>query len=234
MCRWLGFLGFANWSIFAVVVAHWILIVCKCGWSLKNCDFALSESIFYELLIFYGAGLSSLVILGILEILRRRCPPETWRMRYAASALALGAMGVSFVTAYLWDGLNVTGPPSATIRDVGLAVAAVLTLFFVIWRERIASNRADDSLAASRSELFQNGVKMLASENSFERIGGINVIRQLGEERGSSGGRQQSYRESSLILLREWVDYRRRIGLTITEDRTAREAIEHLQSLETD
>ena len=155
-------------------------------------------------------------------------------MRYAALALALGVLSVSFVTAYLWDGLNVTGSPSSTIRDVGIAVAAVLTLLFVIWRERIASNRAGDSLAASMADRFQNGVKMLASENSFERIGGIDVIRQLGGERSSSGGHQRTYREASLILLREWVDYRRRVGLTVTEVRTAREAIEYLENLKTD
>ena len=152
-------------------------------------------------------------------------------MRYAAGAIVLTVMSAGYVAAYLWDGLNVTGNPSATIRDVGLAVAAVLTLLFVIWRERIASNRADDSLAASMADRFQNGVKMLASQSSFERIGGICIIRELGGERGSSGGRQPRYREASLNLLREWVNYRRSRGLNSNEDRIAQEAIQHLENL---
>ena len=232
VCRWFGFLGFVNWILFVVVVAHWFLIGIKCRWGLGNCDFALTDSATYESVVFYGGLAFSGLVLVFLE--NQRHQQKNWRMRYAASALALGIMCVSFVTAYLWDDLNVTGSPSATIRDVGLAVAAVLTLFFVIWRERIASNRADDSLAASRADRFQNGARMLASQSSFDRIGGIAVIRELGQERGSSGGRQRRYREASLILLREWAEYRRRRGLTLTEDRIAREAIQYLENLEAD
>ena len=183
------------------------------------------------MVVFYGTGAFSLLILFLLECLRRG--HEEWRMRYATGAIVFAIVGAGYVTAYLWDGLNVTGNPSTTIRDVGLAGAAVLTILFVIWRERIASNQADDRLAASLADRYQNGVQMLASQNSFERIGGIGVIRELGGERGPSGGRQRKYQEASLNLLREWVDYQRKRGLTLTEteDRIAREAIRHLESL---
>ena len=181
------------------------------------------------MVVFYGTVPFSCLILWFLE--RWRCRNEDWRIRYATGVILLFVLSTAYVTAYLWDGVNGTGSPSATIRDVGLAVAAVLTLLFVIWRERIASNRADDSLAASRADRFEKGVKLLASQSSFERIGGISLIRELGGERGSSGGRQRRYREASLILLSEWAEHRQGRELTLTEARIVQEAIEYLKNL---
>ena len=79
------------------------------------------------------------------------CYGSLGRMRHVIAILILTGVAVLSWTTYAWMWLsNGNESNSATIRDIGLAIAAVLTLVFVIWRERIASSQA--STARNRAE----------------------------------------------------------------------------------
>ena len=227
IARWLGFLGLVNWVLFAFVFLHWVLIMSKCVISETTCDFVLTEGNLYGNFLLYIGLFSSIAVLIKLECWRRR--NDEWRMRYAAGVIALTVISAGYFTAYFWDGLNGGASPSTTIRDMGLAVAAVLTLLFVIWRERIASNQAEVKLSDSLAGRFQNGVQMLSSNDPVERIAGISAIRELGRESSSPGYRNCEYYSMSLNLLCELQRYRNSSGSSETDESSLQEAIRYLK-----
>ena len=227
IARWLGFLGLVNWVLFAFVFLHWVLIMRKCVISKTTCYFVLTEGNLYGNYLLYIGLCSSIAVLIWLEYRRRR--NEEWRMRYAAGVIALIVISAGYFTAYFWDGLNGGAPPSTTIRDMGFAVAAVLTLLFVIWRERIASNQAEVKLSDSLAGRFQNGAQMLSSKDPVERIAGISAIRELGRESSSPGYRNDEYYSMSLNLLCELHRSRNPTGSSETEESSLQEAIRYLK-----
>ena len=202
---------------------HWFLILRLCGWDGTGCDYALSEHVgpVYRYGLQHGALVASFVGAGVLWCLQRI--GESWRMRFAIAALAQIVIAVGYITAYNWDWLSGSGSPSDTIQNVGLGIAAVLTLIFVIWRERIASNVAADKLSDSLAERYQNGARMMASGNTIERIAGISLIEELGR-------RHPRYHAMCLGLLNQWLSYRQQLGISPPEFQAVTDAISNLQT----
>lgn len=218
---WLRALLFAAWLIGAPL--HWFLIVRLCGWDGTGCDYALSEHVgsVYRSGLQHGALVASIV--GGVVLCYLQGSDQQWRMRYAIAGIAQIVIAAGYITAYNWDGLNGSESPSDTIRNVGLGIAAVLTLIFVIWRERIASNVAADKLSDSLAERYQNGARMMASGNTIERIAGISLIEELG--RGNP-----RYRAMCLGLLNQWLSYRQQLGISPPELQAVTDAISNLQT----
>lgn len=112
-------------------------------------------------------------------------------------------------------------------------LACLAQLFFgdyiIIWRERIASNRAGDQLSSALARRYQDGAKMLSSNNTVERLAGISLIRELGRESRSPGNRIPDYRDMCLTLLKQWAAYRQNLGISPSELLAVNEAIAYLQ-----
>ena len=219
---------FFAWLIGAPL--HWFLIARLCGWDGSGCDYILSEHVgpVYRYGLQHGALAAS--IGGVVYLLCLQLAGQQWRMRYAIAGIAQIVIAAGYITAYNWDGLNGSGSPSDTIQNVGLGIAAVLTLFFVIWRERVASNRADDKLSDSLAERYQNGARLLASGNTIERIAGISLIEELGRESILPGRRNIRYYAMCLGLLNQWANYRRQLGISSVELQAVTDAISNLQT----
>ena len=209
---------------------HWWFIFSLCDWNGSGCGQVLpgqSDSL-YRFLLQNGPVAAAFVGLVVLYAWHRR--GDDWRMRYAIIGIAQIVIAAAYITAYNWDGLTGSGEASDTVRNIGFAVAAVLTLLFVIWRERIGSNRAEDTRAASLAERYQHGARLLTSHDRIERIAGIYLIQELSRESGSPGRRTPQYREMCLNLLDQWRIHRQAIGASQAELRAVRAAIYNLKN----
>ena len=96
------------------------------------------------------------------------------RMRDAMVILGLAGITVMSAAALGWGWLiDGTRPNSQVVQHLALGAAAILTLLFVIWRERIASENAS-------FEQFKSGVQMLGDPNIVTRIAGVRLLARVG------------------------------------------------------
>ncbi len=70
----------------------------------------------------------------------------------------------------------------ATLRNVGLVVAAVIALLLAIWRSRVAQRQAATAERSLLNERYQKGAEMLGSKVLAVRLGGIYALQGLAEE----------------------------------------------------
>ena len=95
------------------------------------------------------------------------------RVRHTIGILALLGLGIASVAGSNWWWLaSSDSPNSETVQHMALGTAAVLTLLFVVWRERIASGKAS-------FERYVEGVQMLGDANMATRTAGVLIIRDL-------------------------------------------------------
>ena len=71
---------------------------------------------------------------------------------------------------------------SATLRNVGLLVLAIIGLPFAIWRTIVAARQAAISRYSLRNERHQKAVEMLGHSVLAVRLGGIYGLQQLAKE----------------------------------------------------
>ena len=194
------------------VLLHWALIVGRCGWTGDGCSNVFSvgnsTSDIYISIVQNGPMVASVV--GLLFLWKLHRKGENWRMRFAIAVVAQIVVAAGYITAHNWIGLNGSAAPTETIRNVGLAIAAVLTLFFVVWRERIASNQMEVNLSSSLAERFQHGARLLTSGNEIERIAGIHAIRELAIDSMSARTDNCRYYQMCFDLLKQTCIYRQR------------------------
>ncbi len=167
-------------SLWAMGALHWALLGLQCGFYAHKCTFVLKEDahILYENAAQHGP--LALGIFASWALIYWHKTGETWRMRYSIGMLALIVVSVVYMSAFLWDGLQGAGEsPSTTIRNIGIAIAAVLTLIFVIWRGRIAAGSNQIARNQSLDERYQQASMMLANDNMVVRIAGISLIEQI-------------------------------------------------------
>ena len=110
--------------------------------------------------------------------------------------LLVGCIAVigTCLTFYHWDWLHRELPngqqdPSATIRNVGLVVAALEAIVLAVWRSviaqeqaSIAQEQADTARRSLRGERFQKAAEMLVGDQLSVRIGGIYGLCQLARD----------------------------------------------------
>ena len=215
-------------GVLVVTLTHLGLLWCQCRQGQWTCIAGLfAEHSAYRELLLAGAGLIATATALLLCFLRRR--GETWRMRYAIGWLVLIGAAIASVAAYHWQWLQGDDSPSATIRNIGLAVAAVLTLVFVIWRERIASNQASNEFAASLADRYREASEMIASNDRVRRIAGIRLIRELGMNMGLPREIRRHYRFMCLDLLNRYKATRRTRNKRDPELQVLNEAIQCLE-----
>ncbi len=94
-----------------------------------------------------------------------------------------------------WDWLREGETNSATIRNVGFAIAGLFALPFAVWRSLVAGRQADAALTQAvaaqlqvataqqslQNDRFQKGAEMLGDIILSVRVGGIYALRSLVE-----------------------------------------------------
>ena len=94
-------------------------------------------------------------------------------MRHSIAILALAGLVIASASASSWEWLTDRADSnSQSVQHIALGTAAVLTLIFVIWRERIASEKAS-------FDRFTSGVQMLGDANMATRVAGIWIIEDV-------------------------------------------------------
>lgn len=78
------------------------------------------------------------------------------------------------------DGNNESN--SATVRNVGLVIAAAFALLFATWRSVVGWRQADTAQRSLLNERYQKGAEMLGSRVLSVRLGGVYALRRLAEE----------------------------------------------------
>ena len=105
-------------------------------------------------------------------------------------AITITAAGI-WVAARYWCWLTVGGmeSPSATIRNVGLVIAAPVAVVLAIWRSMVAEKQrtvAEKQAAIAARYLqegrFQKASEMLGSKLPSVRLGGIYALQQLAKD----------------------------------------------------
>ena len=95
------------------------------------------------------------------------------RVRHTIGILALLGLGIAWVAGPNWWWIaSDDSPNSESVQHLALGTAAVLTLFFVVWRERIASGKA-------KFDRYTEGVRMLGDANMATRTAGVWIIANL-------------------------------------------------------
>ena len=159
--------------------------------------FPLAESRSFGWLWFAIPGLLLMILITVWLWCERKRETLT-RMRHAIGCLFLIGGIVASWSIYAWPWLSGPNKPnSEIIRDIGLAVAAVLTLVFVIWRERIASEDAGTKRLSVALQNFRRAAQLLECKSAVNKIVGIRMIREI-------GAKMDEYRCSCLRLVK-WV-----------------------------
>ena len=86
---------------------------------------------------------------------------------------------------WIWLGATPDGRDesnSATLRNVGLVIAAVVALPLAIWRSRVAERQADTAQLGLQNERYQKGAEMLGNNVLSVRLGGVYALQRLAEE----------------------------------------------------
>ena len=71
---------------------------------------------------------------------------------------------------------------SATVRNVGLVIAAAIALPLALWRSVVGWRQADTAQRSLLNERYQKGAEMLGNEVLSVRLGGIYALQQLAQE----------------------------------------------------
>ena len=105
------------------------------------------------------------VLRGILPFAERRM----------ALLAVLSLVAVATISAVYWD-------ETEQIRNIGLAVAAIIALPVAIWRSRVAEQQVDVAQQGVLNERYQKSAEMLGSEVLSVRLGGIIALERLALE----------------------------------------------------
>ena len=127
--------------LFGISLFHWVLLLSDCGWALKACCCVITKAPhwWYGCILLHGA-----LVVGFGTFLWMLCLQkrnETGRVRFAICGFLLIGIAVGYVSAYNWGELNGSEEPSATIRNMALAVTAILGSIFLVWNIRITDRQ---------------------------------------------------------------------------------------------
>ena len=115
------------------------------------------------------------VVVGLWLAWEKGVAGSLHRVRHTIGILALLGLGIACVAGPNWWWLaSGDTPNSESVQHLALGTAAVLTLLFVVWRERIAGGKAS-------FERSVEGVRMLADASMVTRTAGVLIIGDLCE-----------------------------------------------------
>ncbi len=104
---------------------------------------------------------------------------SAWFWAVLWTLLVLGV--VSWVLIERWAWFSDGEPVSSVIRNLVLAVAAVIALPLAIWRSIVAERQADTAQQALLNDRYQKGAEMLGDGVLSVRLGGIYALLHLAE-----------------------------------------------------
>ncbi len=99
-----------------------------------------------------------------------------------ASGLGVAAVVALALSVVFWGWLSDGESGSATARNVGLVLAAVVALPLAIWRAKVADTQANTAQQSLLNERYQKGAEMLGSEVLSVRLAGIYALQNLAGE----------------------------------------------------
>ena len=211
-----NFVGFATLILLGISFFHYVLLLWDCGWQVKACCCVITKAPhwWYGCVLLHGplaVGLGSFIWMLILG--KRN---ETGRVRYAICGFLLIGIAVGYVSAYNWGELNGSEEPSATIRNMALAVTAILGSIFLVWNIRITDrqtrakerqarageqwDRTDSSKVSA--DRYAAASRMLTDDYLLARIAGIQLLARLSND-------DKNYRTMVETLLTHFVESRR-------------------------
>ena len=92
------------------------------------------------------------------------------------------ASALPSATESFWAWLTYQESGSATLRNMGLLVLALIGLPFAMWRTVVAARQAAIAQRTQRNERHQKAVEMLGKNVLAVRLGGIYALQNLAEE----------------------------------------------------
>lgn len=105
---------------------------------------------------------------------------------YVAGLIAVLLVLTGFSIWRFWDWLRMVPQDyesgTATVRNLGLLVTAIIALPLGIWRSFVAHRQAETAQQGLLNERYQKGAEMLGSEVLPVRLGGIYALARLAEE----------------------------------------------------
>ena len=105
---------------------------------------------------------------------------------YVAGLIAVLLVLAGFFVWRFWDWLRMVPQDyesgTATVRNLGLLVTAIIALPLGIWRSFVAHRQAGTAQQGLLNERYQKGAEMLGSEVLSVRLGGIYALARLAEE----------------------------------------------------
>ena len=105
---------------------------------------------------------------------------------YVAGLIVVLLVIASFFVWCFWDWLRMVPHDyesgTATVRNLGLLVTAIIALPLGIWRSFVAHRQAETAQQGLLNERYQKGAEMLGSEVLSVRLGGIYALARLAEE----------------------------------------------------
>ena len=209
----LEFLTVAALGLSAIALVHYGLLGSVCGGLAQRCYFVINPTApgWYGFLLLHGP---ILLHLGVHNwMLHLQTARDESRVRYAVGGFLLIGIAAGYASAYNWEGLNGSAAPSATIRNIALAITPILASIFIVWQHRIAGMQAraagkQADLAGSQSRTAQSASAadryraasmMLADEISIVRVSGVHLLERIGHD-------QPTYQVMILTLLHHFVD----------------------------
>ena len=121
-------------------------------------------------------------------------------------AVAMLAMAVLFLAAHSTDETLVPDTATASLRNLFLAVVAIIGVPLAIWRSAVAKQQADASDRQAetaerrlKNELYEKGAQMLGADVPSVRLGGIYSLKGLANEN------PEDYQDQVMELLSAFV-----------------------------
>ena len=118
--------------------------------------------------VFFGAAFLALLTIASVLVLTT-CTKDFW-------------ISLSHSTGNFWIWLTAEESGSATLRNVGLLLMALIGLPFAIWRTMVAARQTKIAQHSLRNERHQKAVEMLGNGVLPVRLGGIYALQQLAKE----------------------------------------------------
>ena len=87
------------------------------------------------------------------------------------------------------------------MRNIGLAVTAILASIFVVWQTRISGGQAKTDRTKSSADRYREASVMLADNNLVVRIAGVQLLEELSRD-------DKCYRSNTASLLNHFADGR--------------------------
>ena len=96
--------------------------------------------------------------------------------------IVLVVAGATLISIWYWGWLSLGDSNGAAIRNVVLAVAAVIALPLAVWRSIVAARQSETAQHGLLNERYQKGAAMLSSAVLSVRLGGIYALARLAQD----------------------------------------------------